>query len=158
MLHKFDFVETKEKVFLTFFKPLTSKDQQDPFYENPKIEMQDNKTVAFNSETIPLFAPVTLDHIDSTQYKIEIVLLKDTPARWNGIDGKPPSIEVNEKIYETLENEVQESTIMDVLKSIYEKGDLSVKKAMDKSLEESAGTVLSTNWEDVKSRKIKPEK
>lgn len=158
MLHKFDFVETKEKVFLTFFKPRAGEDQQDPFYENPKIEMQDNKTVTFNSETIPLFAPVTLHHIGSTQYKIEIVLLKDTPARWNGIDGKPPSIEVNEKIYETLENEVQESTIMDVLKSIYEKGDLSVKKAMDKSLEESAGTVLSTNWEDVKSRKIKPEK
>lgn len=158
MLHKFDFVETKEKVFLTFFKPRTNKGQQDPFYENPKIEMQDSKTVAFNSETIPLFAPVTLDHIDSTQYKIEIVLTKDTPARWNGIDGKPCSIEVNEKIYETVENEVQEKTIMDVLKSIYEKGDSSVKKAMNKSLEESAGTVLSTNWEDVKSRKIKPEK
>lgn len=44
---------------------------------------------------------------------------------------------------------------MDALfREIYEKGDESVRRAMNKSFVESAGTVLSTNWTEVGKEQV----
>lgn len=159
MIYNFDFAETNDKVYLTFYKPPKAKIQLDSIFNNPKIEMPDSKTIIINTEIINLFASAHLKNIELNDFKLEIVLIKEIPKRWNGIDGKKPKIEINDKIYERmpLKNEGSESSMIDIFKNIYENGDDSVKRAMNKSLNESAGTVLSTDWESVKSKHIKPE-
>ena len=45
-----------------------------------------------------------------------------------------------------------------MFQKIYGEGSDEVKKAMNKSFQESGGTVLSTNWEDISKKKteVKP--
>jgi len=48
--------------------------------------------------------------------------------------------------------------LMDWFKEmLYNKGDDSVKRAMNKTFVESNGTVLNTNWGEVKDNKIEPQ-
>lgn len=79
---------------------------------------------------------------------------KDTPAcaikpfskkNWDAI------------ISEFEKEEEQESDVNVLFKKIYESGSDEVRKAMNKSFQESGGTVLSTNWEKVAEKKVEPK-
>ena len=50
-----------------------------------------------------------------------------------------------------------ETSIDDFFKQLYANADDDTRKAMMKSYQESGGTALSTNWEDVKKGKVKTE-
>lgn len=50
-----------------------------------------------------------------------------------------------------------EGSIDDFFKQLYANSDDDTRKAMMKSYQESGGTALSTNWEDVKKGKVKTE-
>lgn len=157
MIRNFDFSETHEKVFLTFYKPPKSKTGADPLVDSPKIELKDPKTLLFNSEEISLYAPVCMHAIVNTDYKTEISLTKEVPAKWNSIDGRVCVPKPRSDIYDVPKEDQSEMSLMELFRDIYAKGDEDIKRAMNKSLEESGGTVLSTNWNDVKSKKVNPD-
>ena len=47
-----------------------------------------------------------------------------------------------------------EAALNEMFQKIYAEGTDEVKKAMNKSFQESGGTVLSTNWQDIKKDKV----
>lgn len=98
-----------------------------------------------------------------TKY-IEIVLIKDQKCKWYTINGpcreEKKDFMKNKRMEEiNRENPVvrykkEEEDVLDLLYNIYRNGDENTRRAMEKSLIESRGTVLSTNWEDVKQNKV----
>lgn len=148
---EYSFAETHSQVFLTFYKSPKEKDLK------PLVELKDPTTLIYMSQEIALFSPVKMCKIEDSKFKTEVVLTKKTPAKWNSIDGTVEMPVVNEEIYKEEKNESPES-IMDLFRNIYSSGDENVKKAMNKSISESNGTVLNTNWSEVGSKKINPEK
>jgi suppressor of G2 allele of SKP1 len=65
-----------------------------------------------------------------------------------------------DKIVKEFEEEEQKETnpadgsVDELFREIYEKGGEEVRRAMNKSFTESAGTVLSTNWTEVGKDKV----
>lgn len=157
MVLSFDFSETQEKVFLTFYKPPKSRISANSFVDDPKIELVDASTLLFNSEKIDLYAPVCMHAIVDTDYKTEISLTKKVPAKWSSIDGRVDIPKPRDGVYDVPKEDQSEMSLMDLFRDIYAKGDEDIKRAMNKSLEESGGTVLSTNWNDVKSKRVGPD-
>lgn len=120
--------------------------------------------------------------------KIEIKLMKKDGIRWNVLEGednfpssftpapsaasgsdnpKPPSHPGKKdwsKIEKDLEKELEdekpegEAALNDLFAKIYRDGDDNLRRAMNKSFQESGGTVLSTNWDEIKQGKtdVKP--
>lgn len=156
MQTKFDFAETNTQILLTFYKTPKDVEEKRPEVINPEIQLLEEKKLLYNSEEIGLFAPVKLGKIVNLKHKCEVVLEKATPGKWNSINGEYEVPRVRDEIYKTEENENSQD-LMELFRKIYSSGDENVKKAMNKSLEESGGTVLSTDWSKVSSKKVEPE-
>lgn len=158
MLQEFAFVEDHEKVILTFYKTPNDIKNNIESILNPKITLKNSRTVLFNNEEISLYSDVELSKIENVKYNTQVILKKLVPVRWNCLNGEPEKPTVNEEIYKVeKEEEKKPEDLTELFKNIYSKGDDNIKKAMNKSLEESQGTVLSTNWKDVSSKKVTPE-
>lgn len=158
MAVNFDFAEAQEFVHLTFYKPQMTREEMKNELTNPNVVLKDEKTILYNNQEVSLFAPVDLVSIYQSKFKTDVTLKKKTLRKWNTIDGTKAKVEVNDEIYKEEAEDRDKMDLMNLFKDVYSKGDENTKRAMNKSLEESCGTVLSTNWEDVKEKKIKPEK
>ncbi len=118
--------------------------------------------------------------------KIEIKMKKKVGTRWAALEGdgsdpltgagsmeaptgdapKYPSSsgkdwnKITSDLTKSLEDDKEEgeAALNAMFQKIYGEGSDEVKKAMNKSFQESGGTVLSTNWEDIKKQKteVKP--
>lgn len=97
--------------------------------------------------------------------KIEIKLTKVTDERWNDLEAKtaptpsaprPPGKTDWDKLAKQIEDEKKEgeAALNELFQKIYGEGSDEVRKAMNKSFLESGGTVLSTNWDEVKRDKV----
>jgi len=112
--------------------------------------------------------------------KIEIKLKKVTAAMWISIEGpsdpsatrpiygslpsddKPtyPSSSLKRKDWDEVARSIKdekldsEDGLNKVFQDIYSNGSEEQKRAMMKSFTESGGTVLSTNWDDVKKKHV----
>uniref|UniRef100_A0A6G1SCL9 Suppressor of G2 allele of SKP1 n=1 Tax=Aceria tosichella TaxID=561515 RepID=A0A6G1SCL9_9ACAR len=60
-------------------------------------------------------------------------------------------------ISEFEKEEEQEVGVNELFKKIYESGSDETRKAMNKSFQESGGTVLSTNWDKVADKRVEPK-
>ncbi|CAD5206574.1 unnamed protein product [Bursaphelenchus okinawaensis] len=97
--------------------------------------------------------------------KAELNLQKKIAGKWDDLEAKK-EVEVKqapkiEKQWEKLAKEAEQDPecadddgVNKFFKQIYDNLDDDGKKAMMKSMQESAGTVLSTNWSDVKKSKV----
>ena len=47
-----------------------------------------------------------------------------------------------------------EQALNQMFQKIYSEGSDDLRRAMNKSFQESGGTVLSTNWEDIRKQKV----
>lgn len=81
---------------------------------------------------------------------------KQTTA--NGTMLKPFTKKNWDAIIDEFEKEEEkEQGINELFKQIYESGNDDVRRAMNKSFQESGGTVLSTNWSNVAEKKVEPK-
>jgi suppressor of G2 allele of SKP1 len=104
--------------------------------------------------------PSTLK-IDQGKVKTELVLLKEAPLNWPRVEAEEGA---NVALYERWnkvqlpkEEEDKAEGIDHFLKKIYKDASPEAQRAMIKSITESQGTVLWTNWEDVGSRHVEPQ-
>ncbi|XP_054161920.1 protein SGT1 homolog [Oppia nitens] len=72
---------------------------------------------------------------------------KKGPKNWDQI---VKDIEAEEE----EENKKGEGSVDELFKQIYANGSEEVRRAMNKSFQESDGTVLSTNWSEVSKSKV----
>ncbi|KAF9761942.1 Protein SGT1 like protein [Nosema granulosis] len=152
-----DFAETKDKVFIFLYNT-----EVDDAY------MEDRVTLVIKPiKSIMLYRPVDPEvTIKRSESKVEIVLKKREPIKWYTINGPKVKPEYKFKKKEKKEydfcteedkNIVQEDAFS-MISRIYDISDENVRRAMEKSFIESEGTVLSTDWEDVKNKKVEPKK
>ena len=115
-----------------------------------------------------------------TPTKVEVKLKKSVGIRWDKLEGDPQREEEDrpvlpaaaaaatpnpnpkkqtknwDKIVADFEEDKPEgeAALNEMFQKIYADGSDEVKKAMNKSFSESGGTVLSTNWGDIKKDKV----
>lgn len=71
---------------------------------------------------------------------------------------KPFSKKNWDAIIDEFEKEEEKSQdVNELFKQIYDAGNEDVRRAMNKSFQESGGTVLSTNWSNVAEKKVEPK-
>ncbi len=105
--------------------------------------------------------------------KIEVKLKKSVGIRWDKLEGRvgedksadaPKYPSSSGKDWNRIGAEIEkdfeedkpegEQALNEMFQKIYGEGSDEVKKAMNKSFSESGGTVLSTNWGDIKKDKV----
>lgn len=87
--------------------------------------------------------------------------MADKPAESSGTN-KPAIPSFSKKNWDAIvdefeKEEAKDQSVNDLFKQIYEAGNEEVRRAMNKSFQESGGTVLSTNWQNVAEKKVEPK-
>uniref|UniRef100_T1GKC6 SGS domain-containing protein n=1 Tax=Megaselia scalaris TaxID=36166 RepID=T1GKC6_MEGSC len=163
---KHEFYQTDKKIVVSvLLKDAANKNPQitiEP--ETLKVTANEHCNLTFN-----LFGKVVPEksNYNITAYKIEISLKKETAAQWDFLERKIVVPKSNttpgQKNWDRLAKEIEdqdneekkgEDQLNDMFKKIYGDASPEVRMAMNKSYSESGGTVLSTNWSEVKSKKV----
>lgn len=76
ILLNFEFTVSSNKIYLTFYKSSQQSGIIDKELLNFNISLKDSQTILFNELAIILYAPVELDAITITNFKLEIALKK----------------------------------------------------------------------------------
>uniref|UniRef100_A0A0N4Z8V6 Suppressor of G2 allele of SKP1 n=1 Tax=Parastrongyloides trichosuri TaxID=131310 RepID=A0A0N4Z8V6_PARTI len=176
-LPKYDWYQNGLLVAIIILKPGT-----DIADCSTKYNKEDRRLVVKHKDDV-VFDLVLYNDIDytkttttCTKSKIEVKVQKLSLATWPSLtssgSSQPPHIkafEVKAEVYkpkgpknwdliekEALEEEEKDNSedINHLFKKIYSSSNDETKKAMLKSYTESNGTVLSTNWNEVKDKKV----
>lgn len=150
----YDFAETKDSAIIFVYKPLADDIQISPVLEDStKLRLCKGITIDLHKDVHPDIK------LNESKSRIEIHLRKVEATRWGGINGKPSGMPQGGS-QETIANDSEDeenTSVMDLLRKIYQRSGEDVRRAMEKSFYESEGTVLSTDWDQVKSKKITRE-
>jgi suppressor of G2 allele of SKP1 len=150
-----EFAETKSSVILFVYDEVPNLS---------KVSLINSSTLYITDKIrIKLYKNIRqIQNVSKHHKYVEIVLVKDQPCKWYTVNG-PSEEEKKEEIKNmkkekkkkpVVHYEGEEEEILNLLSKIYQNGDENTKRAMEKSFIESQGTVLSTNWEDVKQGKV----
>jgi len=172
------FVENGDKLTIVIYAKNTSAEYNSIELEGGnklhiRLSLPDGtffeKVLHFGRPVAAYGEPLTLERkpipFSGNPYKIEVPLCKLNPdgspdrTTWGNLE-KPaaqptivssPVAPPKEDKWTQLEKESDEDAGIDALfRKIYADGDENVKRAMLKSFQTSGGTVLSTNWAEVK--------
>ena len=166
--YKYDWYQTNSHVTLTILKRGLSRESCAVNYNEPTLEV----TIGSNENLFKanLFASINKSEItwNCTPSKVEIKLPKLVGIHWPSLTALQntelnstvlkSSQNWNELIKEVEKEEKETNGVDSLFKSIFKDADDDARKAMIKSYSESCGTVLSTNWNEIRDKKteIKP--
>uniref|UniRef100_A0A0N5AGF8 SGS domain-containing protein n=1 Tax=Syphacia muris TaxID=451379 RepID=A0A0N5AGF8_9BILA len=159
---KYDFYQTDHNITITISKKGVDEKDCKICYEENKLSILVEDKIIFEEH---LLHPIVPDDIKlkTTSSKIEVVLKKTANTYWETLASQK-SQEIKKKCvinWDKLAKEAEEEeekaegedSVNKLFQKIYADSSDDVKKAMLKSYTESAGTVLSTNWNEIKSKR-----
>lgn len=160
-----DWYQTDDKVVVTVtLKKAAEKNYKCSIEENLVSLTAENYEL--NLELFNAIIPEKSSHT-ATPYKVEIVLAKRDFGRWQTLEKKVESgnavtnpkkkkPEDWDKLTKSIADDKAEgeAAVNELFKKIYEGASEEQRRAMNKSFSESGGTVLSTNWDEVKKDKV----
>merc|ERR1711933_71553 len=159
--------------FILYAKNMTEKDVSIQYSTQSVVVEVKLKNGTSYTRNIELFSSIQPDKCSHSmnKYKITVVLVKQGGGKWDALerildDGKEHSMisgpwsskkdwaKVDEYAAKELEKEKPEGdeALQSMFSKIYKDADDDQRRAMMKSFQTSGGTVLSTNWNDVKDK------
>jgi len=121
---------------------------------NTKIELENNK-IKINDFIIQLYHSINPENhsIDFDSTQIILKVYKKDQKMWNRL-----CIPQLKKTFAEWPNvKVENNDEPDFFKKLYQDADDETKRAINKSMAESGGTVLNMNWDQVKNVRIEPK-
>uniref|UniRef100_F1L635 Suppressor of G2 allele of SKP1 n=1 Tax=Ascaris suum TaxID=6253 RepID=F1L635_ASCSU len=165
---KWDFYQTETHVTLTILKRGVVLEQCRVEYDDEVVTVLANGEPIFQAQLEHPVDPATFQ-LKCTPSKVEVKMAKLIGQHWETFEKKTDNQEqkkaslVNwdkfaKEVDEEEENVEGDAAVNRMFQKIYADADDDVKKAMLKSYTESGGTVLSTNWNEIKKKRteIKP--
>ncbi|KAF7682852.1 Protein SGT1 [Astathelohania contejeani] len=146
----YEYFETREYIVIIY----KNKDKLEPkLISETELLLYENAIIRFPKGIInPPESIVYKD--DSTEIKLK----KKIPERWGDWNRAVKKPEFRFDLDPVSEEDEEATDAMGLLMKIYENADEETRKAMNKSIVESNGTVLSTDWREVSKGPVKPKK
>jgi len=168
----YEYYETKEYIVITFY--LSPNREHDPI-----VHLIDDNILMYDGWRMELFDTISKGpFIKVDKYKIEIRLYKRVLQRWRCVTlpvkcfcktKTPGCCESRSECYLTRKEQIAEShlgkrevkeeekeggSLFQILQRVYNEGTPDVKRAMNKSFEQSGGTVLTTDWNSIANKDL----
>jgi len=168
---KVDWYQTEADIVINVLaKGIKKEDVNVDYQANNKIFIKFGMpTGELYERTLNLFKEINLDSCSMKvmSTKLELRMKKLDASSWKSLEAVavpaevPPTYPSSSKVKKDwakldkeLAKEKDEQDVNTLFSTIFESGDDNTKKAMIKSMQESGGTVLSTNWEEVGKKRV----
>lgn len=167
-----DNYQTSKSVTLSLFKGGKNVEIVDKIVDERSLELRikiDGKEETAKWVFYGKLKPDTVV-VEDGKKKIEVIITKagvmDWPSVLEPVEGGEKKIalyekwgqfKMNDKADDGEEDDEKKADLNDFLKQIYNGGTDEQKRAMMKSITESKGTVLSTNWSEVGDKFVEPQ-
>lgn len=162
---RYDWYQTGDALYITILaiSPSITKENIKIYYHEQKVCINLGEPANYTLD-LDLYDTIIPDDCDITKFQstsLEIRLRKHNVSNWPSLT-KGTRYEFTRddkwsKISNNIENDDKpkgEAALQQFFQSIYASASEDVKKAMNKSFQESGGTCLSTNWDQVKNEKV----
>ncbi|CAI4230610.1 unnamed protein product [Auanema sp. JU1783] len=164
---RFDYFQTEENVTLTVLKKGAKLEDCKVAYSERYITVMVEGKIIFEGK-LQGDVDQSRFEVNCTPAKVEVKMPKLATGRWAALLEKggshPAAASFVSKNWDAVEKQVAEdeekeelegdAAVNRMFKKIYEDASDDVKKAMIKSFSESNGTVLSTNWDEIREKKV----
>lgn len=162
---RYDWYQTNDTLYITILSisPPITKDNINIYYHEQKICIKLGEPVNYtlDLDLYDTIIPKDCDIIKCQPTSLEIRLRKHNTSNWPSLTKGAKSESTKDDKWSKMSNNIDnddkpkgEAALQQFFQSIYASASEDVKKSMNKSFQESGGTCLSTNWEQVKKEKV----
>jgi len=170
---KLDWYQTEAQVVINILAKNIKQSDVEVKFETDKVHvkfaMPSGETYV---RTLNLFKAINQEACSTKvmSTKIELRLKKEDGGSWTNLEAATvtppkgtaptyPSSSKHKKDWDKIDKELskekdEDADVNSLFSKIFESGDENTKKAMMKSMQESGGTVLSTNWDEVGKKRV----